>query len=1096
MLDNMFSYSPPAPRSNPKKNEVDYKKNPTKLFKRLEGKAWDLVIERIQTNDVESKIWVYKTAYDGSITWKRLPLHEACIHKPIPKIIQALIQCYPKAVSKSDLDGRLPLHHACANGASLGVVEQLLFAYPDGIDRQDCWKKTPIQTLMAQYFPDPHCISALKRGKEYYKIRQTEQMALPHIHSSSSRSVGGMENYKISPTRSRNSSPYPASSNNHSSTSRHGSRMESRSPERRSSIVEKQMITGLEGELGKFSAQIAVTTEEKNGLQKKVRQLESEVSRLLGYENANARLQNEVRDLDDELQSTKGSFGREREDFQRDLQLLEDVKRSEERLKRELDDIANDSRPRMLEDKVDELNREVRERDSRYDRDVLNLKLALENAERDAEASNATANKFQDEINRLELAIKRVKYEKDSDNEIMHSLKDRVVSMDNMEREIGSLDRERRDQEERCRRLTNQLQHAEDSNATLIEETAQIARLQGELHNQANYIKDLEDQLHKSDDKFAKLSDTLNAKERIDKEVETSQSEEKHQLKKNVIDLKSDLERANKKNTDLVQDKTEIEKRLLKTEMTLKHIRQDRDEIQRRELAISLEVNKLQRSIDGKIGTYRTKLVEEQAMSKTHIARCNDLEEQVKHLRNNINDNSSTTNETMREMINLQRTVKDHETTIETLKGQRAKIDELLVEAKSSTGILEHTINDKEQQIDVISLQMDRAKSDMSLLQQKNDAEKVRLHQQISELCKELESQKEEKAATEQTQNISRSELNKVECAAANMKLEMQELEEEKAVATKKYEDLEQEKRKLEVAQKELEGRLNALIMNGADKSERNTADRVRREGNHFGRSSEGYNFVGQPIEFYGGYREDSPTSSDLKPDIPANSEEIEKLENENQMLRALLEEDDDKSSTSLEELEERLFTLEETKDAEISILAEERGDLLSEIGSLRDRIQMLEGEVNRLKEEQTTRESNIDKLKQRRDRKKKTIEDRLKAYESLSCAGSVVPMDKIRNRMEKDDTMSTISAMTGISTIGPSAEKRSSRGKRDLEVIFPSSVSITGLSIAEKSSLSIGRLPASSKFTHKESKSNSSTMITLPSTILEERDELFSRHS
>ncbi len=1071
MLDTMFSYNPPVPPSRPKKNEVDYKKNPTKLFKRLEGKAWDLALERIETNDVESKIWVFKTAYDGSVTWKRLPLHEACIHKPIPRIIQSLLQSYPKAASKPDLDGRLPIHHACANGASLDVVEQLLYAYPDGIESQDCWKKTPLATLMSQYFPDPHCISALKRGPEYYKIRRNDQMPPPISQSSSSRSLGGTERHHSSSTR--NNSPFTSSN---SSVTRGYSRSESRSPERRgTSYAEKQMISGLEGELGNISQQLALSNQEKTGLKTKVRQLESEVNRLLGYENDNNRLRNEVRDLEDELQSAKDSFGKEVDDLQRDLEHFEDVRRSEERLKRELDDLANDPRPRMLEDKVNDLTLELRERDSKYDRDVLNLKLALENAERDADASKAISNKFQDQVQRIELEMKRVKYEKESDDEIIHKLREKASHVETLERQIDNMDRDRREQEDRIRRLSQELQHFEDDNSILREETAQIARLQGELHNLNNYIKDLEEQLHKSEDKFANLSDTLHAKERIDKEVEKSQIEEKSQLKKEVFELKSDLERAQKKVTDLTKDNVELEKKLQRNEINLKQVRQERDEIQRRELSISLEVNKLQRSIDDKISGYRTKLVEEQAVSKTQAARCKDLEEQIKQLRDNINDNNSSSNETMREMFNLQRAIKDHEATIDSLNKEREDQERRLKEAKTSIGCLEQDVSDKQQQIDIISQRVDSEKYGLTALQQEHDKEISQLQKKISDLSEELENLRVQKSATEQRDILSRSEVQKIEATVADLRRGMQQLESERNVATLKYKDLEQEKWKLEDAHKQLESKLNDIMSNegrGKNQGRRNSG-------------SNAYNFVGHEIEFLNDER-GGQSRSEMKTGVTLDSE-IEKLKKENLMLRALLE-DDDKSEGSLEDLEERLFALEETKDAEIAILVGERSDLLTEISELRDRIQMLEGEIKRMKEEQMVRQNHIDKLRQKRDRKKLSIEARLKAYETSSCAGSVVTMQKIRAQMENNDTMSTVSAMTSISNGPPSEKQDSARG---LEGMFPSSVSITGLSISEKSVFSErGRHSFPSKSKGKDPHTHD--VNNFPSTIAEERDEFW----
>jgi len=136
-------------------------------------------------------------------------------------------------------------------------------------------------------------------------------------------------------------------------------------------------------------------------------------------------------------------------------------------------------------------------------------------------------------------------------------------------------------------------------------------------------------------------------------------------------------------------------------------------------------------------------------------------------------------------------------------------------------------------------------------------------------------------------------------------------------------------------------------------------------------------------------------------------------MEKENYLLREMLEEPDDKSSDSLNDIEERLFDLEQRKDAKIAVLAEERDDLILETSKLYDRNLFLENEVKRLQSEYTGRSAAIERLRQKRDRKKQTIQERLKEYEARSSVGSILSIEKINARMEKDEAASFISGIS-----------------------------------------------------------------------------------
>lgn len=119
-------------------------------------------------------------------------------------------------------------------------------------------------------------------------------------------------------------------------------------------------------------------------------------------------------------------------------------------------------------------------------------------------------------------------------------------------------------------------------------------------------------------------------------------------------------------------------------------------------------------------------------------------------------------------------------------------------------------------------------------------------------------------------------------------------------------------------------------------------------------------------------------------------------VQSENDILRSMLEEDENNSTHSLEDLEERLILLEQTKDAEITMLTQDREKLQAEMIELRETILRVEEDNTRLKAKHDFSTSGIEHLKLRRDQKKKSIEDRLRAYESSSCATTMLPSGQV----------------------------------------------------------------------------------------------------
>jgi len=246
-----------------------------------------------------------------------------------------------------------------------------------------------------------------------------------------------------------------------------------------------------------------------------------------------------------------------------------------------------------------------------------------------------------------------------------------------------------------------------------------------------------------------------------------------------------------------------------------------------------------------------------------------------------------------------------------------------------------------------------------------------------------------------------------------------------------------------------------------------------------------------------------------LNEEATAMIENLEDVQRENAMLRALLSQEEDKSqcSNSIGELEERLVRIEEEKDAIINHLIEERDALIQEVSRLKASMSKLESNLDRIQDGNNTVTTEIGKLKKLRDMKKQHLTERLAAYETRSCAGSVVSHKRRVNMDQNSDTMSTVSGvtMTSYSVVDKRSEDLdkvmkwkskyaapshqstsswspaarldrkimstsnlmlpiSSRSRREssaLSDMFPAYMSVSGLSISERSERTRPLLPS-----------------------------------
>ena len=79
----------------------------------------------------------------------RLPLHTACAGRATPRVISTLITAYPAAARHRNKDGFLPLHLTAHWGISHpNVAISLLKAYPDATYGRNRWERTPLEEAL------------------------------------------------------------------------------------------------------------------------------------------------------------------------------------------------------------------------------------------------------------------------------------------------------------------------------------------------------------------------------------------------------------------------------------------------------------------------------------------------------------------------------------------------------------------------------------------------------------------------------------------------------------------------------------------------------------------------------------------------------------------------------------------------------------------------------------------------------------------------------------------------------------------------------------------------------------------------------------
>lgn len=140
------SAPPRAPTPAISTRECDYDRDPSPLYKAVEKKDWDQVIELCENNPLLASTWVLRKEKDGQLRWRLLPLHAAIIFQAPYSVIETMLTSFPQSAMCKDDQGMLPLHLAFRNfPIQFDIVEELLTAHPAAVYVQDRKGRTPLQ---------------------------------------------------------------------------------------------------------------------------------------------------------------------------------------------------------------------------------------------------------------------------------------------------------------------------------------------------------------------------------------------------------------------------------------------------------------------------------------------------------------------------------------------------------------------------------------------------------------------------------------------------------------------------------------------------------------------------------------------------------------------------------------------------------------------------------------------------------------------------------------------------------------------------------------------------------------------------------------
>lgn len=131
--------------------------NPTELFVLIQQKNWSDALRLVKNNTRDVKVWVSNGIRSPrSTTWKVLPLHTAIILGAPFDLVLEIMNAYPQALTRKDINGSLPIHLAACNlhhSDGERIFRQLLSLHPPSRYAKDRDGNTP-STLLQRHWSE------------------------------------------------------------------------------------------------------------------------------------------------------------------------------------------------------------------------------------------------------------------------------------------------------------------------------------------------------------------------------------------------------------------------------------------------------------------------------------------------------------------------------------------------------------------------------------------------------------------------------------------------------------------------------------------------------------------------------------------------------------------------------------------------------------------------------------------------------------------------------------------------------------------------------------------------------------------------------
>lgn len=133
---------------------------------------WKLVMMECKACPRDATKWsVREGFFDGEITSKVLPIHQASALMAPREVIETLVKCYPQGIKmKESAFHRTALHIACQTNAPIETIEALVHFYPEATRIQDSLGRLPIHYACAHEAPSAILELLLREFPESCKV--------------------------------------------------------------------------------------------------------------------------------------------------------------------------------------------------------------------------------------------------------------------------------------------------------------------------------------------------------------------------------------------------------------------------------------------------------------------------------------------------------------------------------------------------------------------------------------------------------------------------------------------------------------------------------------------------------------------------------------------------------------------------------------------------------------------------------------------------------------------------------------------------------------------------------------------------------------